>query len=282
MQRFERMRILFYEWSRALFVAVGHDIYCEGGFKPNYMTFYVYFLIGLFIISTIYTFIFYDWFTRLSGIVNLAVLLEVSDFIFHDIFFSTKLIEIFYHFLQILMKIYSIRYAHLIVELVDKLVDIFRINSKVSAHGRQVMLDRFLKYTEYLFKMALSLYVLASGGYFIYPFYRYKTADEMVPVMLSFLPFIDENTTSGYVILFVFHVNLIILGTLGTACSDLSFTMVIVNVPVLGNIFGDNIEDLNETLRDEHQNLRFIKARLMNILLQHREIFEWVMKFSSK
>lgn len=172
------------------------------------------------------------------------------------------------------MKIYSIRYAHLIVGLVNKLIGIFRVNSKVITHGRQEMLDRYLTYTEYLFKVGIALYFFASTGYFVYPFYRYKVYNEIIPILPNYLPYVDENTNTGFIILTIFHLNLIVLGALGTACSDLSFTMVIVNVPVLGNIFTDNIKDLNDILKEKRPNLPMMKARLLNIFLQHREIAE--------
>lgn len=78
MKRYERMAHFFYSWSRALFICVGHDIYCVGGFKPNLYTFYTWFIIFMFMISAIYTCVFYDWFTRLNVIGIFAAALEAS------------------------------------------------------------------------------------------------------------------------------------------------------------------------------------------------------------
>lgn len=177
------------------------------------------------------------------------------------------------------MKIYSIKYAYLVVDLVDKLVDIFRVNGNVTAHNRQEILDRYLIFTEYLFKVGINFYFLASFGYFIYPIYKYKKYNEIIPILPCYLPFVDENTSTGFTILTTYHLNVIILGALGTACSDFSFTMVIVNVPVLGKIFGDNIIDLNDISKQTKPNLLMQKTRLLNIFLQHREITEWVRAF---
>lgn len=82
MQRFERMRRFFYVWSRALFVSVAHDIYCEGGFKITLYTLYVYIVIIFSVISSIYTIIFYDWFTRLNALTITSICMQVSDFMF--------------------------------------------------------------------------------------------------------------------------------------------------------------------------------------------------------
>lgn len=169
------------------------------------------------------------------------------------------------------MKIYSIRYADIIVGLVDKLVNIFEVNSKIRIHGRQEMLKRFLIFTEYLFKVGIVLYIIATSGYFLYPIYYYVTFHKIVPLLPSYLPFVDEDTIIGLIILIIFDLNVIIYGLLGSACSDFSFTMVIVNVPILGKIMGDNIIELNDLLENRTDN-RIIKAKFKNILLQHLEI----------
>lgn len=79
--RHEKIRLIFYSWCSALYKAVGHDIFGEDGFKPYLYTYFVWCILALFKISSIYTLIYYDWFTRLNVIGNAAVGLQVSDFI---------------------------------------------------------------------------------------------------------------------------------------------------------------------------------------------------------
>ncbi|XP_031616751.1 putative odorant receptor 83c [Contarinia nasturtii] len=67
------------------------------------------------------------------------------------------------------------------------------------------------------------------------------------------------------------HTVFIILAVIGSACTDFMFIMLIVNVPVLSNIFNENLSELNEMLREEDMNMLFVKAKLRNILLMHRE-----------
>lgn len=78
MLRSERIRHFFHVWSRALFISVGHDIYGDGGFQPSLYTFFVYFILSLFLFSGVFTLIYYDWFVRLNVINFLAVAIEVS------------------------------------------------------------------------------------------------------------------------------------------------------------------------------------------------------------
>lgn len=289
MQRHEQLHSLFYRWCRALFISVGHDIYQNGGFKRNLYTFYIYALIVLLEISIIYTIVYYDWFTRLNAIPILAISLQVSHTLICNALiwflwlfsksptFRKCCPNLFFLFgSQLIMKIYSVKYADHIVELVNKLVDIYRVNSEVNNYGRQEMLDRYLMITAYLFKVGLTLYTLATFGYFINPLYQYIVNNEMIPFIFSYFPFVDETTTTGFTIITILHLQQLIEGLLGTACTDFSFTMIIVNVPVLSNIFCDGIKDLNALLKDKRPKLVMIKVRLLNTILQHREITQWV------
>lgn len=124
------------------------------------------------------------------------------------------------------MKMYSVRYADIVVNLVNKLVDIFKVNSDVKAYGRQEMLERYLTFTEYLFKIGLPLYLISTTGYFIYPAYRYIYFHEIIPVLPTYLPFVDFNSYAGLMAHLIAHLHFIILAVLGSCCSDLSFTMV--------------------------------------------------------
>lgn len=78
MKRHERLRYLFYNWTRWLFTAVGHDIYHEDGFKPNWISFVMYGLFVCFFINATYTVIYYDWFTRLNVLEFFALVAEVT------------------------------------------------------------------------------------------------------------------------------------------------------------------------------------------------------------
>lgn len=50
--------------------------------------------------------------------------------------------------------------------------------------------------------------------------------------------------------------------------------MLVLNIPVMSTILDDNIEELNEMLREETINVPLVKAKLKNILLMHKEIWE--------
>ena len=121
---------------------------------------------------------------------------------------------------------YSVRYADIVVNLVNKLVDIFKVNSSVKAHGRQEMLERYLTFTEYLFKIGIPLYFISTIGYFIYPAYRFIYFRDIIPILPTYLPFVDFHSYAGFIVHLIAHLHFVILAVLGSSCSDFSFTMV--------------------------------------------------------
>lgn len=172
------------------------------------------------------------------------------------------------------MKVYSIREGNIIVSLINRLIDIYKVNSNVVVYDRQQMLEQYVTFTEYLFKIGFSFYALSTMGYFLFPLYFYKTRNEINPLVPSYLPGVDENTKIGFIILFIFHLNIIAFGFIGSSCTDFNFTMIIVNVPVLANIIGDNIKELNYMLREQQPKRVMIKAKFRNMLLQHQEFLK--------
>lgn len=87
------------------------------------------------------------------------------------------------------------------------------------------------------------------------------------------MPFVDESTKSGFIALMGIHFAymLTVVSSVGV---DFIFVMTIINIPLLAIIFGDNVQELNEILREENVNEKVAKAKLRNILLMQREIWE--------
>lgn len=97
---------------------------------------------------------------------------------------------------------------------------------------------------------------------------------KMIVIVDLYLPGIDETTKTGYVIHFVFHIILNSCAFMGSTCSDFCFTMIITNVPLMANILNENIDELNEIIRDKNQDRFNAKMKFRNILLIHKEITE--------
>lgn len=71
------MHHLFHNLLRKLFIAIGHDIFRDGEFKPYFHTYKMYALLALFLAGSIKTLAFYNLKTVLNMIAFLGVACEV-------------------------------------------------------------------------------------------------------------------------------------------------------------------------------------------------------------
>lgn len=165
----------------------------------------------------------------------------------------------------------SIQYGHILVALMDKLVEVYKANAKGVSSKRLKMIRTSALITELVLKIGIALYSLTGVFYLTNPLYAYYTRHERVHIILLFIPFIDETTNSGFGILSAIHLICMILGVIAIAGSDFLFVMIILNVPLLSSIFSENIDELNGILRAEMLHVRSMRANLRNILLMHRE-----------
>lgn len=70
-----------------------------------------------------------------------------------------------------------------------------------------------------------------------------------------------------------------VLAATASAATDFLFVTIIVNFPVLSTILKDNIEELSSMLGEEEVNMPHVKAKFKNILLLHRDVYEYVSIF---
>lgn len=79
MESYQRFYICFYKWERTLLKLVGHDI-LNKDFKVDLHAYILYGLMVAFAISNVYTFIVWDWFTKMSSIIYACVFIQVRFF----------------------------------------------------------------------------------------------------------------------------------------------------------------------------------------------------------
>lgn len=96
---------------------------------------------------------------------------------------------------------------------------------------------------------------------------------EVVAMMPTYLPGIDEKTTGGFILLSGYHIIVMAFGFFALAGSDFLFTMVVTNTPIMACLAKMEAEQLNEELKNQ-ESASMIKWRLRNILLMHLEMTE--------
>lgn len=141
------------------------------------------------------------------------------------------------------------------------------------------MFERFSYYTEAIFRSGMALYFSSISFYFLYPIYMYLTEGKLVAIIPTYLPGINENTTGGFITLSCYHTILLVLSFIGISCSDLLFTMLIANTPIMANLIEMEVKELNVCL-EEKLGDSMIKFKLRNILLMHREMTELSLSWS--
>lgn len=166
--------------------------------------------------------------------------------------------------------------GRIVIDIVDRFINYYKMNAKNPSRKRQNLLKTFVFFTEVALKGGFFMYSIAAGFYFLEPFYKFFFKHEVIPFLPIFFPFVDETTTIGYIILTLIHLTYMVCAVLGSLCTDFLFIMVIVNIPVLSNIFADEVHELNKSLEDEEEEVDIlqVKGRFRNILFMHREIFE--------
>lgn len=169
---------------------------------------------------------------------------------------------------------YSVKYSKLLIDLMNKEVDIYAVNSDNVFTKRIIFAQQFSTISDWIFKCGFALYSFSGGTYLVYPLYSYFCRDEIIPLIPLYMPFIDEKTKSGFIGLTIIHLVIIVLTIIASAAVDFMFITLTFNMIFFGRIFCDNVDGLNDTLRGEEVDKAVAKAKLINILLIHREIFE--------
>lgn len=175
---------------------------------------------------------------------------------------------------QLCIKIYSVKYGRMVVDAMDKITAIYAANSKSTSRKRLKLIQLFSLITEIVIKVGSAVYCLAGLFYMINPIYTYYTKHELIPLVPVYMIFIDETTRNGFIALGITHIVFIALTVTGSACSDFMFIMLVINIPVMSTILVDNVDELNEILSEQTINVPVAKAKLKNILLMHKEIWE--------
>lgn len=130
-----------------------------------------------------------------------------------------------------------------------------------------------------LFVAIPSAYSLTLGIFAIWPFISYYYIDGSLnpPIPLSF-PGIDATTKQGLCMKFILQYLLIILVVIGVDYYDSIFAVLIYNTFAFSGLIVNQIERLDDQLRDEKQSQHYneIHLKFRNIILMYIEKNKWV------
>lgn len=172
------------------------------------------------------------------------------------------------------IKMYSVKYSANITWMINYLHGIYKVNAVTNCQRRASLFNRFALYTEIVFYGCVFLYCLTAIGYLVYPIYMYVYESEIVAILPTYLPGINEKTPSGFIILTCYQLTLLIATVIGAGACDIMFTMLIANTPVMAKLIKAEVELLNDALSSEKVDKLLVRSRFRNMLLMHREMTE--------
>ncbi|XP_035907276.1 putative odorant receptor 83c [Anopheles stephensi] len=116
------------------------------------------------------------------------------------------------------------------------------------------VLERTGRYLWIIFRMTRISSACAAGGFMLYPLFAYFTTGIVVPLLLYELPFIDCNTTTGYIVNMLFQINLLVYGVMGIIFADFLYIMYATYAMTAADIFMVHLVELEILLNDPMQH----------------------------
>jgi hypothetical protein len=224
---------------------------------PNYK-FGLKIIITFFLIATVNLLIIFSFFREYPEILEMLKCISMQGLAIantYKIFFVCKYGE----------------YFEGIVEKVDKL---YKNNAKSDRNRSQKLLD-CLKMCEIIRRVLAVLYCSASLMFVFIPIYSYIFAEKKVLVLPIYIPYVDENTTNGYTILFVFHMIAVVYTLIGVTWFDISFITFAYHMVAFVDILEMDLNVLREKLLQENNSTTKENQRLIrNIFKFYVEIIE--------
>ncbi|EDW04414.1 GH23175 [Drosophila grimshawi] len=232
----------------------GADI-LEPNFKFNKLTYIMFGLTFLFYLGTFYTI-----YTSVVTEGNFNVILEITSFLGAAILVNTKLFCFF-------------RWAHLFRESQTFLDTTYMGFEKLGGDYKKVMLDgirAIIKSIKILILVYMALIVSCTG----FPAVYYAFYNKRILIMQFLLPFVDKNTTIGYLLLCGVHSGCLNFGALGNFAADAYFVTFVGSVPLLKDILACKFKHLNRLMdrkAPEKATRAQLRKAMVNIILWHKD-----------
>lgn len=156
---------------------------------------------------------------------------------------------------------------------IDRIIYVYEINAKTTSTKRAKLLNKVAMVGEILFAGGLIAYMFFAFLGFLYSIVGYFWLHEHRPMLIIYIPFLDEDTTKGFAILMAVQTVEIFFAFASSASGDFSYMLVVVNVWTLTSIFGENVNELSEILRENKVDMSLARAKLRNICDMYYDVW---------
>lgn len=131
----------------------------------------------------------------------------------------------------------------------------------------------FLLYKVILTLVFCTVCIFASMPFLLYLYEGTGDDGQLAPMIPFYVPFVDENTFGGYIILCCVHLYALYLTVLGVTGGDATIIVMAVNGLALADIFENGFQLLNNMVKNGKGNEIEVKFTLRNLVQMHIEAY---------
>lgn len=155
----------------------------------------------------------------------------------------------------------------------NKIIYVYEINAKTESTKRAMLLHKVSIIGEIVFACGSIAYISIAILGILYSFVGYFWQHELRPMLIIYLPYIDEKTVNGFAILMAIQSVEIFFAFAASASADFSYMLVIINVYAFTSIFEENVCELSEILHEKKVDMPLVKAKFRNICDMYYDIW---------
>lgn len=158
--------------------------------------------------------------------------------------------------------------------MITTIQNLYKVHTNTESHKRAKFMHQCAFVTEIVFKLMFSAYMLAIFAFFMLPIFVYVVTGELIPIAPIYIPGIDENTVTGYVLLVVIHTLCFGVAVLGFIATEFLLAIVIMSTMIFGKLIAADMKLINDDVEQAEPNILYARLRLKNVLLMHQEMCE--------
>lgn len=170
-------------------------------------------------------------------------------------------------------KFYTVKFGPMLIYHMDEIINVYTANAETTSRKRASLLQSRSKLTILVLSLGFMGYVSIGLFHFINPIYEYLWHNELKPLMPTYLPFIDEKTTSGFIILTINQMIGIFYAVLGSYCADILGFVLVLNFSIFTTVFRENTDEFNGILHQRNGETSSVKEKFRTIFDQYEVIW---------
>ncbi|XP_001846629.2 odorant receptor 67d [Culex quinquefasciatus] len=176
--------------------------------------------------------------------------------------------------LQSVTKLYyGYRHRHFYLETYDRIRQLHLKHQNHEENNAKLLL--LIERIHVLSKLMTLLYTCGGLSYLAYPVLMHFMYQERVLALALRIPFVDADSTTGYIITNLYHVILIIVGCAGISAADIVITLMVGSLVGFVDVFTSDMNDLDRMLDSGDRNEEIIRDEVKSICGQHQHIIEY-------